>query len=109
MGKNLKMVGIVPVLQKRVLSLGFWPDALRKFLAHPAGPFTIFFWAPTFKWMITISNIGDMQKPAHLISTNQQLAIAATGVIWVKYSFSVVPVNYNLAVVNFFMGLSAIY
>tara|TARA_B110001450_G_C17366971_1_gene378016 strand:+ start:156 stop:443 length:288 start_codon:yes stop_codon:yes gene_type:complete len=59
--------------------------------------------------MITISNIGDMSKPAQLVSTNQQLAIFSTGVIWCKYSLAVVPVNYNLMIVNFFMGLSAGY
>ena len=59
--------------------------------------------------MITISNIGDMSKPAHLISANQQIAIFTTGVIWCKYSLAVVPVNYNLMIVNFFMGLSAGY
>ena len=73
------MVGIVPVLQQRILSLTFWPEAVRKFLAHPAGPFTskynltdskVFFWAPTFKWMITLSNISDMKRPAHLVSAN---------------------------------------
>ena len=47
-----------------------WPTAARSFLIHPAGPFTIFFWAPVFKWMITISNIGDMKRPAELVSTN---------------------------------------
>ena len=26
-----------------------------------------------------------------------------------KYSFAVAPINYNLAIVNFFMGNSAIY
>ena len=57
--------------------------------------------------MITISNIGDIEKPAHLISTNQQLAITATGLIWIKYSLKVVPVNYNLMIVNFFMALSS--
>ena len=31
----------------------------------------VFFWAPTFKWMITISNIGDLDRPAENISTNQ--------------------------------------
>ena len=103
------MFGIVPVLQRSVLSLGFIPQSLKSFLAHPAGPFTIFFWAPTFKWMITISNIGDIEKPAHLISTNQQMAIFMTGIIWSKYSLSVVPVNYNLMIVNIFMGLSAGY
>jgi hypothetical protein len=47
-----------------------WPSPIRSFLAHPAGPFTIFFWAPTFKWMITFSNIKDLERPAHLISVN---------------------------------------
>ena len=86
-------------------------------MAHPAGPFTskcdltdiiVFFWAPTFKWMITLSNISDMKRPAQLVSANQQLAIASTGIVWVKYSFNVVPVNYNLAIVNFFMSISAL-
>lgn len=30
----------------------------------------VFFWAPTFKWMITIANIGDFKKPAENISVN---------------------------------------
>ena len=86
-------------------------------MAHPAGPFTskctiidraVFFWAPTFKWMITLSNISDMKRPAQLVSANQQCALAATGLVWVKYSFNVVPVNYNLAIVNFFMSFSAL-
>jgi hypothetical protein len=76
------MFGLVPVLQRNALALGFIPESVKQFMAHPAGPFTskstsltlifvVFFWAPTFKWMITISNIGDLEKPAHLISTNQ--------------------------------------
>ena len=83
------------------------PEAAKGFIMHPAGPFTIFFWAPTFKWMITFSNIGDLKKPAELISAHQQIAIFATGCLWTRYSFVVVPVNYNLAIVNVFMGLSA--
>ena len=59
--------------------------------------------------MITFSNIGDMQKPAEKVSANQQIAIFATGVIWTRYSFVVVPVNLNLAIVNVFMGASAGY
>jgi len=31
----------------------------------------VFFWAPTFKWAITFANIGDLDKPAHLISPHQ--------------------------------------
>lgn len=32
-----------------------------------------------------------------------------TGVIWIKYSLKVVPVNYNLMIVNFFMALSSMF
>ena len=80
------MFGVVPVLQRSICSVSFMPEWIRNVLAHPAGPFSIFFWAPTFKWMITISNIGDLEKPAHLISSNQQLAIFSTGTIWVRYA-----------------------
>jgi hypothetical protein len=35
------------------------------------------------------------------------MAICLTGVIWVKYSLKVVPVNYNLMIVNMFMAISS--
>ena len=89
------------------LRMTFLPKFVLNFFAHPAGPFTIFFWAPTFKWMITFANIGDMKKPAQNISVNQQIAIFATGAIWSRYSMVINPVNYNLLVVNMFMGASA--
>ena len=60
---------IVPALQAAVMGLP-WPGFMKNFIAHPAGPFTIFFWAPTFKWMITASNIKDLERPAETISTN---------------------------------------
>ena len=88
-------LGIVPKLQSACLALPL-PSGIKSILSHPAGPFTsnlskiklklVFFWAPTFKWMITISNIGDMKKPAENLSANQQLAIFSTGVIWARYS-----------------------
>jgi len=56
------MIGFVPQLQTAVLALP-WPGFMRNFLAHAAGPFTIFFWAPTFKWMITFSNLKDLERP----------------------------------------------
>ena len=33
-------------------------------------------------------------------------ALAATGFIWVRYSLVITPVNYSLAAVNGFVGLS---
>ena len=62
-------MNFVPAMQAAFLKLPL-PQPLHGFLAHPAGPFTIFFWAPTFKWFITFANIGDMQRPAELVSTN---------------------------------------
>jgi len=67
---KLIMFGIAPILQARAAATFSGSPTISNFLGHPAGPFTIFFWAPTFKWMITISNIGDLDKPAHLISAN---------------------------------------
>ena len=55
-----------------------------------------FFWAPTFKWGISIANISDMKKPTEQIRVPQQLAVACTGLIWMRYSLVITPVNYNL-------------
>ena len=101
-------LGIVSVIQNAVMTLP-WGTSARSLLLHPAGPFTIFFWAPTFKWLITIANIGDFSKPAENISANQQIAISATGVIWARYATQITPINYNLMIVNMFMGLSGLY
>ncbi len=77
-------LGIVQAIQNVVMSLP-WGASARSLLLHPAGPFTIFFWAPTAKWLITIANIGDFKKPAENVSTNQQIAITGTGFIWARY------------------------
>ncbi|EEB94239.1 hypothetical protein MPER_06978 [Moniliophthora perniciosa FA553] len=39
---------------------------------------------------------------------NHPAALAATGFIWVRYSFVITPVNYSLAAVNFFVGCSGL-
>ncbi|KAK6154611.1 hypothetical protein DH2020_008859 [Rehmannia glutinosa] len=41
---------------------------------HPAGPKTIHFWAPTFKWGISIANLADSTKPPEKVSYPQQIA-----------------------------------
>ena len=58
---------------------------LAAFWNHPAGPKTIFFWAPTFKWCISLANIADFKRPAEDVSLPQQLAVTATGLIWMRY------------------------
>ncbi|KAJ7285513.1 hypothetical protein O6H91_01G049200 [Diphasiastrum complanatum] len=83
--------------------------ALKAFWNHPAGPKTIHFWAPTFKWGITIANIADFAKPPEKLSYPQQIAVTATGIIWSRYSTVIRPRNWNLFTVNVFMGGTGIY
>jgi hypothetical protein len=84
-------------------------DKLLAFWNHPAGPKTIHFWAPTFKWGISIANIADLQRPPEKVSYPQQCAITATGLIWSRYSTQITPINYNLLAVNAFMAVTGLY
>ncbi|EEQ97165.1 hypothetical protein, conserved [Perkinsus marinus ATCC 50983] len=85
------------------------PELLRKFFMHPAGPFTIFFWAPAIKWGISAANLVDYKRPVEKVSIPQQLALFATGVIWARWSFVITPINYNLATVNVCLASTAFY
>jgi len=78
------------------------------FMNHPAGPKTVFFWAPLMKWCLVAAGVKDLARPAEKLSVSQNVALAATGFIWVRYSFVITPVNYSLAAVNFFVGLSGL-
>jgi hypothetical protein len=78
------------------------------FMNHPAGPKTVFFWAPVMKWCLVAAGLKDLNRPAEKLSVSQNLALAATGVIWVRYSFVIIPVNYSLAAVNFFVGATGL-
>ncbi|KAI8921522.1 hypothetical protein BC831DRAFT_458489 [Entophlyctis helioformis] len=80
-----------------------------KFLNHPAGPKTIHFWAPTMKWGLVIAGLGDLQRPAEKLSLMQTSALAATGLIWSRYSLVITPKNYNLFSVNIFVGAIGMY
>ncbi|ESR63083.1 hypothetical protein CICLE_v10017304mg [Citrus x clementina] len=65
---------------------------LQALWSHPAGPKTIHFWAPTFKWGISIANIADFSKPPEKLSYPQQVAVTCTGLIWSRYSTVITPV-----------------
>ncbi|XP_038894594.1 mitochondrial pyruvate carrier 4 isoform X1 [Benincasa hispida] len=69
----------------------------------------VHFWAPTFKWGISIANIADFSKPPEKISYPQQIAVTATGVIWSRYSTVITPKNWNLFSVNIAMAGTGIY
>ncbi|KAI0279357.1 mitochondrial pyruvate carrier [Russula aff. rugulosa BPL654] len=76
----------------------------QSFMNHPAGPKTVFFWAPLMKWCLVAAGLKDLARPADKLSASQNIALAATGFIWVRYSFVIKPVNISLAAVNFFVG-----
>jgi mitochondrial pyruvate carrier 2 len=94
---------------KAVMSTPSVPGFIRKAVEHPAGPFTVFFWAPTSKWLLSGANLANLDKPTDTISMAQTVALTATGVIWTRYSFVINPINYNLAIVNFALGCSSGY
>ncbi|KAL0461153.1 UNVERIFIED_CONTAM: Mitochondrial pyruvate carrier 3 [Sesamum latifolium] len=76
---------------------------------HPAGPKTIHFWAPTFKWGLSIANVSDFSKPPETLSYPQQAVIAGSGVIWSRYCFVITPWNWNLFGVNSAMACTGFY
>lgn len=85
----------------------FVPEKFRPLWEHPAGPKTIFFWAPTFKWGLVFAGLGDLiNRPPELISVPQTTSLVLTGLIWSRYSLVITPVNYNLLSVNFFVALT---
>lgn len=80
------------------------PAKLRPLYNHPAGPKTVFFWAPMFKWGLVFAGLADMTRPAEKLSTSQSAVLTATGLIWSRYSLVIIPKNWNLFAVNFFVG-----
>ncbi|KAL3121033.1 hypothetical protein niasHT_004709 [Heterodera trifolii] len=75
---------------------------------HPAGPKTVFFWSPTIKWVLVGAGLSDLARPANKLSIYQNTALMATGMIWTRYCFMIVPKNYYLASVNFFVGCTGL-
>ncbi|KAF5474907.1 hypothetical protein F2P56_006760 [Juglans regia] len=82
---------------------------LQAFLNHPARPKTIHFWAPTFKWGISIANVADFSKTPEKLSYPQQIAVACTGIIWSCYSTVITLKNWNLFSVNIAMAGTGLY
>ncbi|KAI6230128.1 Mitochondrial pyruvate carrier [Aphelenchoides fujianensis] len=75
---------------------------------HAAGPKTVFFWAPTIKWALVGAGLADLARPAEKLSVSQNVALAATGLIWTRYCLVIRPVNYYLSSVNFFVGCTGL-
>ncbi|XP_078514456.1 mitochondrial pyruvate carrier 2 [Lissotriton helveticus] len=80
------------------------PAKMRPIYNHPAGPRTVFFWAPLMKWGLVIAGLADMSRPAEKLSTAQSGVLTATGLIWSRYSLVIIPKSWFLFSVNFFVG-----
>jgi len=78
-----------------------------KIAAADAGPFTVHFWAPMSKWMISGASFMDLERPTDLISLPQYTALTATGLFFTRYSLLVTPINYVLCSVNIALFLSS--
>ncbi|XP_022216018.2 mitochondrial pyruvate carrier 2-like [Drosophila obscura] len=86
----------------------FVPAKMRPLWMHAAGPKTIFFWAPVFKWGLVAAGLSDLARPADAISIPACAALAATGIVWSRYSLVIIPKNYSLFAVNLFVGLTQV-
>jgi len=85
------------------------PAKLQPAWNHAAGPKTVFFWAPLIKWGLVMAGIGDIQRPVEKLSLSQTSSLAATGLIWSRYSLVIIPKNYGLFSVNVFVFLTQLY
>jgi len=68
--------------------------------AADAGPFTVHFWAPMSKWLISGASFLDLNRPTDKISIAQYTALTFTGLFFSRYSLLVAPINYTLCSVN---------
>lgn len=87
-----------PMIRKTLIdmNMGF----VSSVAAAPAGPFTVHFWAPMSKWLISGASFLELDRPTEKISLAQYSALTLTGLFFSRYSLLVVPINYNLSAVN---------
>uniref|UniRef100_A0A673G804 Mitochondrial pyruvate carrier n=1 Tax=Sinocyclocheilus rhinocerous TaxID=307959 RepID=A0A673G804_9TELE len=73
------------------------PPKLRPLYNHPA----VFFF---YKGLV-VAGFSDMTRPPEKLSVSQSCVITATGIIWSRYCLVIIPKNWALFAVNFFLGM----
>src|ERR1700744_5573780 len=64
------------------------PPFARPAWNHPAGPKTVFFWAPTIKWILVGAGLADLARPAEKLSIPQVgFSLIMFWTFWVKLAF----------------------
>ncbi|XP_045517779.1 mitochondrial pyruvate carrier 2-like isoform X2 [Pieris brassicae] len=76
------------------------PSKLRPLWEHEAGPKTIFFWAPAFKWALVAVSVDEYRRPLDSVSPTQSATLAATGLIWTRYCLAQRPYSSGLQCLN---------
>jgi hypothetical protein len=105
---TLGAIGASLVVRKRVQTAMANTSGMMKSIAEaPAGPFYIHFWAPTSKWLLSVSNIMDLKRPVEKISLAQMSCLTVTGIVWTRFAMVIIPKNYNLALVNVVLATSS--
>jgi hypothetical protein len=94
-----------PMLQSAVVAANL--GGLSTFAASKAGPFTVHFWAPMSKWLISGASFLDLNRPTDKISIAQYTALTLTGAFFTRYALLVSPVNYVLCSVNIALFISS--
>lgn len=56
-----------------------------------------------------LAGLNDIRRPADQLSIGQSASLAATGIIWSRYSLVIIPKNYGLFSVNVFVALIQVY
>ncbi|CAH1998765.1 unnamed protein product [Acanthoscelides obtectus] len=96
-------------VQKRFITDRFdnlVPKSILPLWKSPAGPQTVFFWAPLTKWGLVLAGIADLSRHPSTISPGQALSLVITGLIWCRYSMVIIPKNLMLLSVNAFVFLT---
>lgn len=56
-----------------------------------------------------LAGLGDFNRPAEKLSISQCGSLAATGLVWSRYSLVIIPKNYSLFAVNVFVAVTNLY
>jgi len=97
-GSTLGLIVAGPAIQSAVVGAGLGP--VSTFAGAAAGPFTVHFWAPMSKWLISGASFLDLNRPTDKVSLPQYIALTATGLFFSRYALLVAPINYMLCSVN---------
>jgi len=99
------LVLLSPVLQPLLTDLDI--PVLSPFASSHAGLFTVHFWAPMSKWLISGASFFDLQRPTDKISLPQYSALTLTGAFFTRYVLLLDPINYTLCSVNVALFVSS--